>query len=76
MDILLFLIPCALLLSGIGLGLFFWAVRQNQFDDLEGPRWKILYEDAPAAPHGTTDAEKPRHPTPRRPPPSGRGDPR
>ena len=45
MEALLILIPTALCLSGIGLGLFFWAVSKNQFDDLEGPRWKLLFEE-------------------------------
>lgn len=48
MDALYFLIPAALLLSGLGLGLFFWAVQRGQFDDLEGPRWKILFEEESA----------------------------
>ncbi len=45
MDVLYYLIPAALLLSGVGLGLFWWAVRAGQFEDLEGPRWKILFDD-------------------------------
>jgi cbb3-type cytochrome oxidase maturation protein len=45
MEIVYLLLPLALLLSGTGLALFFWAVRQNQFEDLEGPAWRILEED-------------------------------
>ena len=45
MDMLTLLIPAALALSALGLGLFIWAVRHNQFDDLEGPRWRLLYEE-------------------------------
>ncbi len=44
MDALYFLIPAALLLSGFGLALFWWAVSHEQFDDMEGPRWKILFD--------------------------------
>ena len=44
MEALLILIPAALVLSGMGLGLFYWAVQKGQFDDLEGPRWKLLFE--------------------------------
>ncbi|HEY3998260.1 MAG TPA: cbb3-type cytochrome oxidase assembly protein CcoS [Candidatus Xenobia bacterium] len=47
MNILYFLIPLALGLSGLGLGLFTWAVQHSQFDDLEGPRWRVLEEDQP-----------------------------
>lgn len=45
MDALYFLIPAALLLSAMGLGLFVWAVQRGQFEDLEGPRWKILFDE-------------------------------
>ncbi|MBB6254319.1 cbb3-type cytochrome oxidase assembly protein CcoS [Nitrospirillum iridis] len=45
MNSLLFLIPAALLLGGLGLGAFLWAVRDGQFEDLEGSATRILYED-------------------------------
>lgn len=45
MEIVFFLLPLALMLSGVGLGLFFWAVRDGQFDDLEGPRWRVLFDE-------------------------------
>lgn len=45
MEITFFLLPLALLMSLVGLGLFVWALRDGQFEDLEGPRWRILYED-------------------------------
>ena len=45
MDSLLFLIPVALLLGSIGLAGFFWSLRNNQFDDLEGAAHRILMDD-------------------------------
>ena len=45
MDILLFLIPVALLLGGIGLAAFFWSVRSNQYEDLDGAAHRILIDD-------------------------------
>lgn len=48
MDALYFLIPAALVMSGLGLMLFCWAVLRGQFDDLEGPRWRILFEEEKA----------------------------
>lgn len=45
MDILFFLIPIAVLLACAIVGLFFWAVRSGQFDDLEGPAHRILFDD-------------------------------
>jgi cbb3-type cytochrome oxidase maturation protein len=50
MEVLGLLIPVALLLGGIGLVAFFWAVRSDQFDDPEGDARRILddtYDDAP-----------------------------
>lgn len=44
MDALYFLIPAALVLSFFGLSLFIWAVRHDQFDDLESPAWKIFLD--------------------------------
>lgn len=46
MTILLFLIPISLVLLGIAVGAFFWAVRQGQFDDLDTPALDILSDDA------------------------------
>lgn len=45
MNVLYFLLPLALLLGLIGLGLMIWAVKSGQFDDLEGPAQRILFED-------------------------------
>lgn len=45
MSVLLYLIPLALLLGFIGLIAFFWAMRQGQFDDLEGDANRILIDD-------------------------------
>jgi cbb3-type cytochrome oxidase maturation protein len=50
MTVLLFLIPIALLLGGLGLGGFLWAMRSGQFDDLDGAAQRILFDDAPAVP--------------------------
>jgi|JI7StandDraft_1071085.scaffolds.fasta_scaffold98002_2 cbb3-type cytochrome oxidase maturation protein len=35
MNSLLFLVPLSLVLSGIGIGFFLWAVRAGQFEDFE-----------------------------------------
>jgi len=40
-----FLVPVALLLGVIGLLAFFWTLRANQYDDLEGAAERILFED-------------------------------
>jgi cbb3-type cytochrome oxidase maturation protein len=44
------LIPLSLILLCLIVWLFFWAVRSGQFDDMQGPAYKILLdEDKPIA---------------------------
>ncbi len=51
MNGLAILIPIALLLGASGLAAFFWALRSNQFEDLDGAANRILLdEDHPPAP--------------------------
>ncbi|SFD53743.1 cytochrome oxidase maturation protein, cbb3-type [Thiohalospira halophila DSM 15071] len=45
METLYFLIPLAILLLGIAAAGFLWAIRSGQFDDLEGPAYRILMDD-------------------------------
>lgn len=47
MSGLLYLIPIALLLGLIGLLGFLWAMRNGQFDDMDGAASRILFDDAP-----------------------------
>jgi len=45
MKILFLLIPLSILLLGIAVWAFFWAVRSGQFDDLDSPAYRILLDD-------------------------------
>jgi cbb3-type cytochrome oxidase maturation protein len=45
-----FLIPIALLLLGVAVWAFVWAVRNDQFDDLDTPASRILFDDEPPLP--------------------------
>ena len=45
MNILLALIPISLLLLGIAIWAFVWAVKRGQFDDLDTPALDILEDD-------------------------------
>lgn len=47
MEILFVLVPLALLLSGIGLVLFFKAVGSGQFEDLDGDGARLLLDPPP-----------------------------
>lgn len=42
---LLYLIPIALFLGGLGLAAFLWALRSGQFDDPDGAAARILLDD-------------------------------
>ncbi len=45
MEILYLLIPLSLVLVGIIVWIFLWAVRSGQFDDMEGPAHQILMDN-------------------------------
>lgn len=45
MDALVYLIPAALLLGGLGLAAFLWSLRSGQYDDLDGAAERILFDD-------------------------------
>jgi len=47
MTSLTWLIPAALLLGGLGLAGFIWALRSGQFEDLEGAAYRALEDDPP-----------------------------
>ena len=45
MTILYLLIPLSLVLLSLALWAFFWAVKNDQFEDLEGPAHRILFDE-------------------------------
>lgn len=45
MNILFLLIPVSLIIMGIAVWIFLWAIRSGQYDDLEGPAHRILMDD-------------------------------
>ncbi len=45
MKKLTLLAPLALLIAGIMLALYIWAVRSGQYDDLETPAHRILFDE-------------------------------
>ena len=56
MNVLVFLIPVALFLGGAGLALFFWAMRDGQFEDLDGAANRILIDEEEDVQESNTDA--------------------
>ncbi len=45
MNVLIYLIPVALLLGLLGLAAFFWALKSGQFEDPDGAAERILMDD-------------------------------
>ncbi|RDV24132.1 cbb3-type cytochrome oxidase assembly protein CcoS [Alteromonas aestuariivivens] len=45
MSIIYVLIPLAVLIVAIAIGVFFWAVKSNQFEDLDRQGYSILFDD-------------------------------
>jgi len=59
MNVLVFLIPVALFLGGAGLVLFFWAMRDGQFEDLDGAANRILIDEEEDAQLAKAEEEEP-----------------
>lgn len=45
METLLYLMPIALLLGGLGLAAFVWALRSGQYEDMDGAAERVLVDD-------------------------------
>ena len=45
MEVLVILVPLALMLGLIGLVGFLWSLKNGQYDDLEGAAERILIDD-------------------------------
>jgi len=50
MNVLVYLIPISLILGGLGLAGFFWAIRSKQFEDPMGDGQRILSDDYDESP--------------------------
>ncbi len=62
MEIIYLLIPLALILVGVVVYGFLWAIRSGQFDDMEGPAHSILMDDDDKpADAGTTSQQNPQN---------------
>ena len=58
MDIFYLLIPISLVMIGLIIGIFFWAIKSGQFDDLDGPAHEILMDNDEVA--AVEDGQKKR----------------
>jgi cbb3-type cytochrome oxidase maturation protein len=48
MEVLIYLVPLALLLGFAGLAGFLWSLRNGQYEDLDGAAWRAIADDEPA----------------------------
>ncbi len=67
METIFVLLPLALLVAGIAVAAFIWAARSGQFDDLETPAVRILFDDEAPAPAASGSAPTTPDPTGRDP---------
>lgn len=61
MNILYLLIPLGLLLLGLAIWAFFWAVGSGQFDDLDSPAWSVVMDDDKAPKTVSDNTSSPVH---------------
>lgn len=63
MEVLLYLVPLAIALGGLGLAAFLWSLRNGQYDDLDGAAWRAIADDEPAETSSTSPhPASPQHP--------------
>lgn len=58
MDIIFVTIPVTLIFIAVAVAVFFWATRNGQYDDMEGPANRILFDDEP---QNTASTAKPQN---------------
>jgi cbb3-type cytochrome oxidase maturation protein len=51
-EVLIYLVPLALLLGLLGLGAFLWSLSSGQYDDLDGAAWRAIMDDDETSPGG------------------------
>jgi cbb3-type cytochrome oxidase maturation protein len=47
MEVLVILVPLAIMLGGAGLAGFLWSLKNGQYDDLDGAAWRAIADDEP-----------------------------
>jgi cbb3-type cytochrome oxidase maturation protein len=56
METIFVLLPLALLIAAIAVGFFIWAARTGQFDDLDTPAVRMLFDDEQPQPGPRPDS--------------------
>ena len=60
MEIVILLIPLALIFLGGAIAFLFWALRKDQFEDLDNASWRVVFDDREQRRNQTADSK--RHP--------------
>jgi len=61
-SVVYLILPLALVVAAVAVGAFVWAVRRGQFDDMQTPAVRVLFDDDEAEDDGDADAdERPGH---------------
>ena len=47
MEVIYIVLPLAILMAAGFLAAFLWSVRRGQFDDMETPRHRAMFDDEP-----------------------------
>lgn len=50
MEVLVYLVPLALLLGLLGLVGFLWSLQSGQYDDLDGAAWRAILDEETSVP--------------------------
>ncbi len=61
MEIVFLLIPLALLFLAGAIAALFWALRKDQFDDLDNAAWRVVFEDREQRKQARTQVPKEQH---------------
>ena len=63
MEIILMLIPAALVIGGVAFIVFYWSVKSDQYEDMDGEAHRILRDDDEDMIPGRkeTSAQKSKH---------------
>ena len=49
MEVIFIVLPLALVLAAVACAAFYWAVNRGQYDDLDTPPLRILFDDSGSA---------------------------
>lgn len=55
MNVLIYLVPLALMLGLTGLVAFLWSLKSGQYEDLDGAAWRAIADDDDPPPAPQSD---------------------